>query len=226
MENERKKFTESSLKEYDGKDRPAYVAYKGKVYDVSDSSLWVEGTHMGIHSAGKDLTEKLVNAPHDKSVFSRFPAVGEFAEEQERKSLGQVIRRMAPHPMITHFPIAYGALIPILSILFLFTGDASFEAASYYVLVFGFLATPVCALSGFISWKVAYDGKKTGDFMKKIAFSIGLFIAATICVVWRTVDPFVLLAGDWFSYLYVLMQLCIALFVSLLGHTGGKIVFS
>ncbi len=35
-----RKFTREELKKYDGKNgRPAYIAYKGKVYDVSDSHL-------------------------------------------------------------------------------------------------------------------------------------------------------------------------------------------
>ena len=54
-----KKFTLEELKQYDGKDgRPAYIAYKGKVYDVTDDYLWTEGDHQGEHAAGRDLTEE------------------------------------------------------------------------------------------------------------------------------------------------------------------------
>jgi len=35
-----KKFTLNELKQYDGRDgRSAYIAYKGKVYDVTESFL-------------------------------------------------------------------------------------------------------------------------------------------------------------------------------------------
>lgn len=70
-------FTIEELKEFDGKSgRPAYIAYKGEVYDVSESALWNEGTHMGEHEAGQDLTEMLSNAPHAEEVFEGMPVVG------------------------------------------------------------------------------------------------------------------------------------------------------
>lgn len=40
------KFTLEELGKFDGKKgRQAYVAYKGGVYDVTDSSQWLEGDH-------------------------------------------------------------------------------------------------------------------------------------------------------------------------------------
>ncbi len=73
----RKQFTLDELKKYDGKDgRPAYIAYKGKVYDVSDDFLWVEGDHQGEHVAGKDLTEDMSRAPHAEDVLERVPLIG------------------------------------------------------------------------------------------------------------------------------------------------------
>ena len=72
-----KQFTLDELKKYDGKDgRPAYIAYKGKVYDVSDDFLWVEGDHQGEHVAGKDLTEDMSRAPHAEDVLERVPLIG------------------------------------------------------------------------------------------------------------------------------------------------------
>ncbi len=72
-----KQFTLDELKKYDGKDgKPAYIAYKGKVYDVSDDFLWVEGDHQGEHVAGKDLTEGMARAPHAEDVFDRVPLIG------------------------------------------------------------------------------------------------------------------------------------------------------
>jgi predicted heme/steroid binding protein len=70
------KFTLQELKEFNGKNgKPAYVCYKGKVYDVTDSSLWGEGDHMG-HAAGEDLTEQMEIAPHAEEVLERMKAVG------------------------------------------------------------------------------------------------------------------------------------------------------
>ncbi|MCW4044192.1 MAG: cytochrome B5 [Candidatus Bathyarchaeota archaeon] len=77
---EAKKFTLEELAEYDGKNgKPAYVAYKGKVYDVSTSSFWLDGDHFGAHQAGKDLTEELEMAPHGGEVLERTKLVGTVA---------------------------------------------------------------------------------------------------------------------------------------------------
>jgi pyruvate ferredoxin oxidoreductase beta subunit len=75
---ELKKFTLEELAKFDGKEgRPAYVAYKGKVYDLSESWLWEDGDHQGLHEAGKDLTEEMEDSPHEDDSLSDFPVVGE-----------------------------------------------------------------------------------------------------------------------------------------------------
>ncbi len=72
-----KQFTIDELKEYNGKNgKPAYIAYKGKVYDVTDDYLWTDGEHQGEHSAGADLTEKMSLAPHMEDVLERVKLVG------------------------------------------------------------------------------------------------------------------------------------------------------
>jgi len=77
MGDELKKFTLNELKQYDGREgRPAYIAYNGKVYDVSESFLWMEGDHQGQHVAGKDLTDDMKMAPHGEDMFERVKLVG------------------------------------------------------------------------------------------------------------------------------------------------------
>jgi predicted heme/steroid binding protein len=69
---ELKKFTLKELEEYNGKDgKPTYMAYEGKVYDLSQSSLWGNGNHIGSHQAGRDITEELETAPHGDEVLKR-----------------------------------------------------------------------------------------------------------------------------------------------------------
>jgi predicted heme/steroid binding protein len=71
-----KEFTLEELAEYDGTgDSPAYVAYKGTVYDVTESAMWGDGEHEGMHKAGNDLTEAHEEAPHDVYVTD-FPEIG------------------------------------------------------------------------------------------------------------------------------------------------------
>jgi predicted heme/steroid binding protein len=72
-----KEFSNEELARYNGKDGvPAYVAYKGKVYDVSTSFLWNDGTHQVLHVAGVDLTDAVEQAPHGGGLLEKFPVVG------------------------------------------------------------------------------------------------------------------------------------------------------
>lgn len=74
---QKRRFTKRELGRYNGKDgAPAFIAYKGRVYDVSRSFLWQNGRHQAVHAAGGDLTSSLDDAPHDVDVLKRFPMVG------------------------------------------------------------------------------------------------------------------------------------------------------
>lgn len=85
MEGTLRKFTIEELKQYDGKDgRPAYIAYKGKVYDVTDDYLWIDGDHQGEHQAGKDLTEEMSQAPHGEDRLELVKLIGMLATEPEK----------------------------------------------------------------------------------------------------------------------------------------------
>lgn len=77
MEGSERKFTLEELKQYDGRDgRPAYVAYKGKVYDVTENFLWIDGNHQGQHEAGRDLSEDMASAPHGEETLERVKLIG------------------------------------------------------------------------------------------------------------------------------------------------------
>jgi predicted heme/steroid binding protein len=77
---EQKKISKQELEENNGKNgKPAYFAYKGKVYEVTDSAMWLDGEHMGLHQAGQDLTEELEMAPHREENFEKVKFVGELA---------------------------------------------------------------------------------------------------------------------------------------------------
>jgi len=74
-------FTKEELRKYDGVDGLAYVAYKGKVYDVSQSFHWKRGIHQVTHQAGCDMTEALTQAPHGPDMLDKFPIVGELSDK-------------------------------------------------------------------------------------------------------------------------------------------------
>lgn len=80
---ELRRFTREELAAYDGRQgRPAYIAYRGLVYDVSASYHWRGGNHWVLHQAGLDLSAELEVAPHTEDLLlKKFPVIGEMAAE-------------------------------------------------------------------------------------------------------------------------------------------------
>lgn len=224
---EEKRFTAQELKEYDGKDgKPAYIAFKARVYDVSKSNLWESGTHLDKHFAGLDLTENMLSAPHGEEVFIKLHIVGELVKEKSlAQQLSLELEKMHLHPILVHFSIAYSIGVSLLSLLYVFTGRIPFETGAYYMLLLGALAAPFAGLSGIFSWKVTYEGKMTEVFVRKIIFTVVLIGIITACFVWRTLNPDVLAASS-LNYIYLMLVLSLAPVVTILGYDGGKIVYA
>lgn len=69
-------YTSGQLALRNGQDKPQiWVAFRGLIYDMTDSRLWKNGKHYE-HWAGQDLTAELIDAPHTESVFEKFKAIG------------------------------------------------------------------------------------------------------------------------------------------------------
>jgi predicted heme/steroid binding protein len=80
-----RKFTREELANYHGKDgSPAYIAFEGKVYDVSHSFLWQKGRHQVSHPAGIDYTGGLGLAPHGPDLLERLPVIGLLVDQRGR----------------------------------------------------------------------------------------------------------------------------------------------
>ncbi len=81
MEGAERKFTLEELKQFDGRGgKPAYIAYKGKVYDVTESPMWMDGDHQGLHEAGRDLTQEMSKAPHGEETLANMKVIGVFVQ--------------------------------------------------------------------------------------------------------------------------------------------------
>ncbi len=70
-------FTVEELKQYDGsqKGSPTYFAYNGKVYDVTNHPLFIDGIHFE-HYAGVDLTDYMKDSPHGDEVLGKLKVAG------------------------------------------------------------------------------------------------------------------------------------------------------
>lgn len=76
MNSTLKIYTREELALRDGNKNPEiWIAYQGKIYDVTNSRLFQGGKHFR-HFAGQDLTAELENAPHTDRVFENIPVIG------------------------------------------------------------------------------------------------------------------------------------------------------
>jgi predicted heme/steroid binding protein/uncharacterized membrane protein len=71
---------------FDGvEERSAYIAYNGKIYDLTESDLWKNGLHFKRHKAGEDLTDMLKQAPHSEDKIFEMPQVGGLITTDQNK---------------------------------------------------------------------------------------------------------------------------------------------
>ena len=105
------RLTLGDLQYFDGKEnKPAYFAYKGKVYDVSSNKLWEGGTHFNKHRAGDDLTDILKTAPHGEDKILKMPEMGELllmGTKVEKPTFEKVFYFMAYMNLIFVFLITF-----------------------------------------------------------------------------------------------------------------------
>jgi len=220
------RITLRELRKFDGKEgRPCYTAYGGKVYDVTRSNLWKDGRHESRHGGGEDLSDIMVNAPHDESVLERFPVVGEVVAETGRNKYVEALRNLHPHPMVVHFSEVLPILAAFFAFIFHLTGAVDFETASYYMISLAFLSSFGCMATGFFSWSVTYERTLTTIFSRKIALSAILSVIVTALFIWRTIDPDVLIRMSGLTYAYEFLVYATVPIVVIVGHYGGKIVY-
>ncbi len=234
-----KAFRRDELKEYDGKDgRPGYIAYEGKVYDVSASKLWSGGLHMRRHRAGTDLTAEIQAAPHGPDLLERCPQVGVLQPEEpaagEAPPLPRIIAllleknpffRRHPHPMTVHFPIVFMMAAPFFTVLYLITGIAAFDTTAFHCLGGGVLFSVVGIATGVITWWYNYMGKMMKPIAIKLPLSIVMLVLAIVAFGWRLYNPNVLSELQGYNLLYPVIVLSLVPIVSVLGWYGATMTF-
>ncbi|MFP4331912.1 MAG: 2-oxoacid:acceptor oxidoreductase subunit alpha [Campylobacterales bacterium] len=234
-------MTEEELKKYDGKEgRKAYVAFKGKVYDVTSSSFWKKGEHEGLHVAGRDLSAQIAGAPHGDEVFKNFKVVGSLdkgsdiknQEEMNQSSSVELKKKLQewyvkyhPHPATVHFPIALHFFAGALDLLFLSTKNSSYETAVFYSFFIATLMGLVAMVPGILSWWVNYGFSKARPFVIKLYVSIATLIIGIIGIALRTQNPDVAYGGGLDSFIYHLSVLITVPAVAILAYYGGKITW-
>jgi len=253
LPEDQRRFTPEELAQFKGADgQPVYVAYQGRVYDVSASGLWRGGKHMAVHLAGADLTGELPAAPHGEEVFQHYPQVGvildgtsglealpgKVSEAREAETppapparLRRLLQRFPilrrhPHPMVVHFPIVFLVSAPVSTLLYLLTGVRSFEVTGFHCLGGGVLFTPVALITGLATWWYNYEWRPLRPVLIKLTLTPIMLALGAGTFAWRWLDPEVLAAlGYWTGKVYLGMLLALGLLVSLIAWYGGSLVF-
>lgn len=228
-------FDAAELQKYDGNEgRPIYVAYKGKVYDVSNSKLWRNGLHMKRHQAGQDLTADIQGAPHEPHVLERYPQVGvlkkEVVELQIPQALDRLLKKVPmlrrhPHPMTVHFPIVFAFSTTIFNILYLISDIKSLEITALHCLGAGVLFTVVAIATGLYTWWLNYLAKPMKAAKVKIPLSLTLLVAQIIAFIWRMSVPQVMDSVRGVNFIYLLLVLSLFPMVVVIGWFGAHLTF-
>jgi predicted heme/steroid binding protein/uncharacterized membrane protein len=226
-----KEFSAEELASFNGKDgRPVYIAFQGKVYDVTKSPLWSKGLHMNRHPAAKDLTGEMSAAPHGTEVLERYSQVGVLKKgaPQELKHLPPLLQdllqklpmaRRHPHPMVVHFPIALLMASSLFVLLYVLFKNPSFEITSLYLLILGAIASPFAMATGLLTWWINYRLKLTYYVKRKIQLSILLLIFEIILLFWRSFQ------SQISNPIYFILIIILTPIASLLGYYGGQMTF-
>ncbi len=229
-----------TLAKSNGKEgNPVYIAYKGKVIDVSNSRLWKTGLHMGRHAAGADLTAHLSAAPHGPEVLERYPQIGSL---QSPEPVGRempaflamllerypILRRHV-HPAAVHFPIAFMGGVTGFYLIHFFTGKASFETTAVHCLAAGIIFSFLGIITGFITWWLNYMARPMRQVTIKIILSCVMLVDGIAALLWRLYDPgFAKTFShqlDAYSLLYTLLVLALGPLAIAIGYFGGTLTF-
>ena len=230
-------FDPQTLAENNGQDgKKIFIAHEGKVYDVSGSKMWKSGLHMRRHHAGTDLTTDIQAAPHGTEVLARYPQVGVVKKEEkvvERKIPRAVawlletnpFFRRHPHPMTVHFPIVFFLANPFFNVLYIITGNKSFETTAFHCLAGGILFGIIAMATGLFTWWYNYMARMMKPIAIKIPLSLALLVVAVILFFWRLNDPEVMDGVQSGNLLYLLLVLALFPMVSIVGWYGATMTF-
>ena len=215
------------LKQYHGQNKQkAYVAYKGKVYDVTGSHLWENGIHKKIHNAGLDLTDAMENAPHAEEVFAEFTIV-DTLDRNNRSKIDWVkwYRKYHPHPMLVHFPIALHIFAGGLDLIFFFWPKDSFATAVFYTFFVATVMGGLAMIPGILSWWINYKLAFTHIFVIKLALAVITLLLGIVGIIIYFDNPDVVYTQSLPSIVYHAIILLTTVTVIIVAYYGAKITW-
>lgn len=227
-----RQFSEKELQKYNGRNgMPAYIAYKGQVYDVTLSEFWKEGTHFKKHFAGCDLSAAMADAPHNDEVFSNYPCVGQFIStcpltpKNKKECYRLWYVKYHPHPMVIHFPIALHYFSAFADILFLANPSREYDTVVFLsfliATVMGFLAL----ITGIFSWWINYNFSTSRAFVIKLIGALFTLIIGLIPIFQKLQNPNVAYSTQIDGITYHAVIFITVISITIVGYYGGKITW-
>jgi uncharacterized membrane protein len=198
--------------------------------------MWKTGTHMKRHRSGQDLTVDIQGAPHPSDVLERYPQVGvlkraeDAADARVPAALAALLKhfpflRRHPHPMTVHFPIVFMFSTTVFSLLYLITGEKSFDSTAFHCLGAGLVFNVVGISTGFYTWWLNYMAKPLKPVKIKIPLTIAMFLVSAVLFLWRLNVPDILDALSGSGLLYILLVLSLSVMVTVVGWNGASMTF-
>jgi uncharacterized membrane protein len=127
--------------------------------------------------------------------------------------------------MTVHFPIVFMFSTTVFSLLYLVTGEKSFDTTAFHCLGAGVVFNAVGIATGFYTWWLNYMAKPLKPVKIKIPLTLTMFLTATVLFVWRLSVPEILDSLSSAGLLYILLVLSLSAMVTVIGWNGASMTF-
>jgi len=145
--------------------------------------------------------------------------------EHHHRGLAGLIEKLHLHPVAAHFPNGALPLAVLAWIIYLVVGDASFERASFYLMLVATLAVPFTGLSGWSDAKHRFGSTTTGVFPEKKLWSLVLTAVTFGMAVWRLLLGWNHVPNGVEVAIFTVLLIVATGLAARLGLLGGKLVF-
>ena len=127
--------------------------------------------------------------------------------------------------MLAHFPIVFLLSATFFSVLYVITGDKSFDDTAFYCLGGGLLTLPPTVATGLFTHWLNYPGEADRTVRLEKALSYAVTSIAATAFVWRWLDPLVLADPSGVNLIYFSLVLALTPLVTANGYFGGMLTF-
>lgn len=127
--------------------------------------------------------------------------------------------------MLSHFPIVFMLSATFFSLLYVITGDQSFDDTAFYCLGAGLLTMPLAVATGLFTHWLNFPGGLHKTVHIEIGLSFAVLTVAGVAFFWRWLDPGVLATLTGVNFIYFLMVLSLTPLVTANGYFGGMVTF-